>query len=73
MSERAWGTVREDVAHQRSRRIVNECDVIALERLGVKDMVQDGRLAKSIHDAAWSLFRELIPGRQHGPTDASSK
>jgi putative transposase len=51
---------REDFAHQHSRRIVNECDVIALEDLSVTSMVQNGRLAKSIHDAAWSQFRQLI-------------
>jgi putative transposase len=51
---------REDFAHQHSRRIVNDFDVIAVEDLSVTSMVQDGRLAKSIHDAAWSQFRELI-------------
>ena len=51
---------REDFAHQHRRRIVNACDVIALEDLSVTSMVQDGRLAKSIHDAAWSQFATLI-------------
>jgi putative transposase len=51
---------REDFAHQHSRRLVNECDVIALEDLSVTSMVQDGRFAKSIHDTAWSQFRQLI-------------
>jgi putative transposase len=51
---------REEFAHQHSRRIVNECDVIALEDLSVTGMVQDGGLAKSIHDAAWRQFRQLI-------------
>ena len=51
---------REDFAHQHSRRIVNDFDVIALEDLSVTSMVQNGRLAKSIHDAAWSQFAALI-------------
>ena len=51
---------REDFAHQHSRRIVNEFDLIALEDLSVTTMVQNGRLAKSIHDAAWSQFAALI-------------
>jgi putative transposase len=51
---------RENFAHQQSRRIVNEFDVIALEDLSVTSMVQNRYLAKSIHDAAWSQFRELI-------------
>jgi putative transposase len=51
---------REDFAHQHSRRIVNGFDVLAIEDLNVTSMVQNGRLAKSIHDAAWSQFRQLI-------------
>ena len=51
---------REDFAHQHSRRIVNEFDLIAVEDLSVASMVQNGRLAKSIHDAAWSQFAALI-------------
>jgi putative transposase len=51
---------REDFVHQHSRRIVNECDVIAVEDLSVTNLVHFGRLAKSIHDAAWSQFRQLI-------------
>jgi len=63
---------REDFSHrqhQHSRRIVNEFAVIAVEDLSVASMVQkvqnvwnvqNGRLAKSIHDAAWSQLRRLI-------------
>jgi putative transposase len=40
--------------------MVNEFDVIAVEDLSVTNMVQNGRLAKSIHDAAWSQFQQLI-------------
>ena len=50
---------REDFAHQHSRRIVNEFDLIAVEDLSVASMVQNGRLAKSIHDAAWSQFAAI--------------
>jgi putative transposase len=51
---------REDFAHQESRRLVTEFEVIALEALSVTSMVQDERFAKSLHDAAWRQFRELI-------------
>jgi putative transposase len=51
---------REDFAHQHSRRLVNEFAVIAVEDLSVTNMVQNRYLAKSIHDAAWGQFRELI-------------
>ena len=51
---------REDFAHQHSRRLVNEFDVIALEDLRVTNLIQNSHLAKSIHDAAWSQFAALI-------------
>ena len=51
---------RADFAHQRSRRLVDAFDLIALEDLAVTVMVRNGRLAKSIHDAAWSQFAALI-------------
>jgi putative transposase len=51
---------REDFAHQHSHRLVNEVDLIALEDLRVTYLVQNGRLAKRIHDAAWSQFAALI-------------
>jgi putative transposase len=41
---------REDFAHQHSRRIVNSFDLSAIEDLPVSAMIQNGRLAKSIHD-----------------------
>jgi len=50
---------REDFAHQHSRRLVNAFDVIAVEDLSVASMIQNGRLAKSIHDAAWSQFAAI--------------
>jgi putative transposase len=46
----AWR--RGDFAHQRSRRIVNQFNSIAVEDVSVKSMVHIHCLAKSIHDAA---------------------
>ena len=51
---------REDFAHQHSRRVVNAFDLIAVEDLALKQMVQNARLAKSIHDVAWGEFVALI-------------
>jgi putative transposase len=54
----AWR--RGDFAHQHSRCIVNQFDVIAVEDLSVNRMVHHHGLAKSIHDAAWSQFASLL-------------
>jgi putative transposase len=54
----AWR--RGDFTHQHSRRIVSRFDVIAVEDLSVNRMVHHHCLAKSIHDAAWSQFADLL-------------
>jgi putative transposase len=54
----AWR--RGDFAHQHSRHIVNRFDLIAVEDLAVHRMTHHHCLAKSIHDAAWSQFADLI-------------
>ncbi|HEX8036333.1 MAG TPA: RNA-guided endonuclease TnpB family protein [Ktedonobacterales bacterium] len=54
----AWR--RGDFAHQHSRRIVNAFDVIAVEDLAVNRMTHNQCLAKSMHDAAWTQFTDLI-------------
>ena len=57
----AWR--RGDFAHQHGRRLVNSVDLIAVEDLSVNRMVHvvhDHCLAKSLHDAAWSQFADLL-------------
>ncbi len=51
---------RGDFAHQHSRRIVDTFDLIAVEDLAVNRMAHNPCLAKSIHDAAWSQFADLL-------------
>ena len=51
---------RKDFAHQTARRVVNRFGFIAAEDLEVNRMVHNRCLAKSISDAAWSLFFTLL-------------
>lgn len=46
---------RKDWIHKLTRRLVNEYDLIAVEKLNIQGMVRS-RFAKSISDAAWGRF-----------------
>jgi len=50
---------RQNFAHQLSRNIVNRFQLIAVEKLNVKGLA-GGMLAKSVNDAAWSVFTRYL-------------
>ena len=50
---------RADFQHKLLRQLVNEYGVIAVEDLNVKGL-SAGMLAKSLHDAGWSMFVAML-------------
>jgi putative transposase len=50
---------RADFHHKESRKLVNAYGLIAVEDLHVKGLAA-GMLAKSVHDAGWSQFSEML-------------
>jgi putative transposase len=54
---------RHNFIHQESRKIVNKFGLIAVEKLNVRGMVRNHCLAKSISDAAWSMFLSVTESK----------
>lgn len=50
---------RTGFAHQQSRRLVNTYGVIVFEDLFITNMIQNGRLSKSIADVAWNQLAQF--------------
>jgi putative transposase len=51
---------RKDFLHKESRKVVDENQVIVLEDLNVKGMIKNRRLARSIADVSWSMFKTFV-------------
>jgi putative transposase len=52
--------MRHDFLHKVSHKLVSENQVIILEDLNVKGMIQNKRLAKSISDVGWGTFKQYV-------------
>jgi len=54
---------RHNFVHQLSRKLVNENDVLAVEKLNTTNMLSNHCLAKSISDASWTMFRTVLTNK----------
>jgi putative transposase len=57
---RKIANTRNTWLHQQSAALVNRADLIVIEDLRVKNMIQHPTLARSIADASWSKFLSML-------------
>ena len=51
---------RNDYLHKLSKKIIDENQIICIESLLVKDMMNDSKLARNISDVSWSRFVSML-------------
>ncbi|MGF7035334.1 putative transposase [Paenibacillus mucilaginosus] len=51
---------RKDFLHKVSTKMISENQVIVMEDLRVKDMMQNHNVAKAISEVSWSMFRSML-------------
>ncbi len=51
---------RKDFLHKTSTQMINDNQVIVMEDLRVKNMMQNHKLSKAISEVSWSMFREML-------------
>ena len=51
---------RNDYLHKLSKKIIDENQIICIESLLVKDMMNDSELARNISDVSWSRFISML-------------